>query len=220
MAERIEKLLATPTPFLEGPAELLCRSMAELLVAVPQFKLVFGDNIYGYKRMDFSIRELPGIRIYNQQATKNSDHAFITGDILVDCIFPASLRRDELQRVQDAISGALWQQFRRPAFFFSTRALVPGLNELGRVLLVDKSLGYVWSSAESEDEVVPMTQFTINFKLDLAIWDDYLTAQCRTTEDPFERTLKELESIHVLIKGVQGTEPTPVDVTLDADATV
>ncbi len=218
--ERIELLRKTPTLFLDGPIEYLCKVIASELLKVPQFKAVFGEFIDGYKRMDYSIRALPVARIYNQNASKSSDTAFITGDLLVDIIFPASLRRDEVQQIIDTISGAIWQQFRRAPFFFAVRALVPGLNELGRVLSVDKSLGYLWQSSEDEDEIVPMTQFTVNFKVDLAIWDDYLTAQCRTVEDPFERTLKELEKINVLMRGVEGTEPTPAEIELETEIQV
>jgi hypothetical protein len=213
--ERISLLTSAPTPFLDGPAEFLCKSVAEQLTAVRQWKAVFGEFIDGYKRMDYGIRNLPALRVYNNTASVSSQNGWLTGELIADAILPASLRRNELQQVQDTLSAALWQQFRRNEFFHTMRALVPALNELGRVVSVDKSLGYKWE--EADDEVVPLTQFTINFKLDLRIWDDYLTEQCRTTDDPFERTLRNLELISNTIRGVSAETDTPAEVELGAE---
>lgn len=212
--QRIDYLVNEPTPFLDGPAEFLAKTVAAEFRKVRQWNLVFKDFIDGYKRMDYGIRNLPALRFFNEVASKQSDQGWITGDLLCDAILPPSLRRDELQQVQDTVSAAVWQQFRRDGFFMAIRAAVPGLNELGRVLSVDKSLGYQWQEGE---EVVPLTRFTINFKLDLRIWDDYLIEQLRDREDPFERTLKNLEKIAVTIDGVTGTEATPVEVDIEAD---
>lgn len=217
MAERIENLYNSPTPFLDGPAEFLVKTVAAQFAAVPQFKLLFGTFIDGYKRMDYSFRNTPVVRFYNNACTKTSDNAWLTGDIIADTIFPASVRRNQLQQIQDTVTAAMWQQFRRQPFFYAVRALVPSLNELGRVITVDKSLGYQW---QESDEVVPLTQFTINFKLDLRIWDDYIESQDRTTEDPFEKTLQNLEQINLLINAVTGDEPTPVEVELEQDIPV
>lgn len=212
--QRVDLITSQPTPFLDGPAEFLCKAMAEELTRVPQWKAVFGQFIDGYKRMDYSMRNLPALRIYNNVASMSSQNGWITGEIIADSIFPASLRREELQQVQDTVSAALWQQFRRNEFFHTMRGRAPALNELGRVLSVDKSLGYKW---QEDEETVPLSQFTINFKLDLRIWDDYLTEQCRTTEQPFERTLKNLELIAVMIRGVGGTTDEPAEVEIGAE---
>jgi hypothetical protein len=214
MPQRIDLLVKGPTPFLDGPAEYICKAIAEEFTKVRQWKLVYGEEIDGYKRMDYGYRNLPALRFFNETSSKASDNGWITGDILCDSMLPASLRRDELQTVQDCVASALWQQFRRDAFFQTIRAAIPGLNELGRVLSVDKSLGYQF---QESDEVVPLTRFTINFKLDLRIWDDYLTEQYRDSEDPFERTLKNLERISNTIRGVSGTTDTPAEVEIGAD---
>lgn len=211
MAERIDQF--AKDPFLIGPAQHLVTATAELFAAVKQFKLVFGDAIYDYRRDDFSIRELPGARFYNLAASKSSDNGWLTGDLLCDVIFPASLRRNELQLLQDVVTGAMWQQFRRESFFLALRERIPALNELGRVLSVDKSLGYQWN-----ETIVPLTQFTVNFKLDLRIWDDYLTSQYLTVDEPFERTLENLKDIRTLIDGVLAAQPEPVEVQIEAEA--
>lgn len=215
MGLRVDKIISQPTPFLDGPAEFLCKAVAEQMLAVPQWKALFGQFIDGYKRMDYGYTSLPALRFYNHVSSMSSQNGWLSGDVLADAIFPASLRRDQLQQCQDTVAGALFQQFRRGEFFHAVRARVPALNEFGRVLSADKSLGYQWQ--QDGDEVVPLTQFTINFKLDLRIWDDYLTEQCRTTEDPFEKTLKNLEHIAVIIRGVTGEDGSPGEVEIGAE---
>lgn len=210
--ERIDELKPL-APFLGGPADLLCHFLAQEIRKVKQFKLVFGEFIDEYKRQDYGIRNLPALRFYNVTGTKTSQNGWITGDVICDCAFPASLRREDCQILQDVVSGALFQQFRRHEFFLRMRELVPGLNELGRQLSYDKALGLV-----VEEDIVPLTQFTINFKLDLRAWDDYLTDQARTVEDPFEKTLEELEQVIFTIRGQSDVAESTQDVEIGAEA--
>lgn len=210
MTERIDNFALNP--FLDGPVEFLVKGVCQELLKVKQFKLIFGDCIDPYKRMDYGIRSLPCLRIYNLNAQKTSDNAWINGDLLADVIFPPSLRRPELQQLPDTISAALFQQFRRTPFFNAVRAITPALNELGRTINVDKSLGFIWG----ESEIVPLTQFTINFKVDLRIWDEYLTQHDRTVDDPFETTLGDLEEIVNRIAGVLGDSAEDIQVELES----
>lgn len=186
------------TLFLDGPTEFLVSSIAAKLSATSQWKALFGDSIYPYLRMDFSIRELPGLRIYNQTFTKTGEDWFIEGDVKIDVIFPASIRRDETQQLQDTITAALLQQFREPTFFEELGVLVPGLNELGKIFSVDKSLGFDWGQ-----QIVPMTQVTINFKIDLRQWDRYLEETYRTKDSPFVKVLGDLNSLITTIEGLR-----------------
>ena len=84
---------------------------------------------------------------------------------------------------------------------------MPGLNELGKTFTVDKSLAF---QPESSQEIVPMTRLTINFRIDLREWDAFLESDNRTKDDPFERTLADLEYISTLIQGIEGITPPPV----------
>lgn len=201
--ERIEKIKYTESPagtdlFLSGPAEFLISQLVLQLAAVPQFKAVFGDSIFGYQRMDFSIRQLPGMRIYNETYTKDAENWYVNGDIKMDIVWPANLRREELQQLPDSITAALMQQLRRPTFFNSMQAVVPGLNELGKVFSVDKTLGFDWG-----EEIVPLTQVTVNFRIDLREWDLYLEQTDRTKDIPFEKTLGDLKKLNMLFEGLQ-----------------
>lgn len=191
------------TPFINSPAEFLVRQMADQLKEVKQWKSIFADNIDHYKRMDYSIRQLPALRMYNDDFTKEFESWFVEGDIKADIILPASLRRNETQQIQDTLSSALLQQFRRPTFFDRLNNAVPGLNELGKRFTVNKSLGFEW-----EENWVPLTQITINFRLDLRIWDDYLEATDRTKDSPFEAVLGNLESIVATINGLKDDNET------------
>jgi hypothetical protein len=195
-------------PFFSGPTEFMIHELAKRLREVKQFKLIFGESIDGYRRMDFSERELPALRVYNNTFVKEGESWFINGDVKVDVILPASLRRNDLQQVQDTISAALLQQFRRPKFFDKMNGLVPGLNELGKIFSVDKSLGFEWG-----EDIVPLTQITLNFRLDLRQWDDYLESTNRTKDEPFEATLKNLELIANRIQGLNddGTAGVEID---------
>ena len=195
MTERVDAL-QSPTLFLSGPAEFLAEKVAQALAAVPQFVQVFGPRIDAYRRMDYSQRELPALRVYNNTYNKEFESWFITGELVLDVIFPASLRRELQQRFQDTVTSALCQQFRRPTFFQTLCEQVPGLNELGKEFSADKSLGFTWGQDQ-----VPLTQIRANFRLDLRQWDDFLVQDERTKQDPFEKTLADLEVVHTLIEG-------------------
>lgn len=195
--------------YYNGPAEFLVQRIAKELLKIDVWTQIFGDSIDGYKRMDYAIRQLPAMRIYNNNYTKESESWFIVGQILVDIILPASLRRNETQQIQDTLSGAVVQQFRRPGFFETLSQAVPGLNELGRTVDVDKSLGFEW-----EDTEVPLTQIILNFRLDLRQWDLYLEETNRTKDSPFEEVLGDLTKLVTEIRGLKDDNQT-TEVTED-----
>lgn len=208
MAERIHVL--KKNPFLDGPAGTLVKTIAERIAAVPQFRALFGDSIQSYKRMDYSLRQLPALRVYNNSYLKETESWWITGDVVLDVILPANLRRDDLEGIPDAISSALLQQFRRPPFFEEVEKEAPGLNELGKRFSVDKALGFEW-----QDGIVPLTQLTANFRIDLRQWDEYLEKTGRTKDDPFEVTLGDLKRMVGVIPGLNDREEEQVDVGID-----
>lgn len=215
MSERIDSLDNTvkgePDLFLDGPSEYLCKAVCDLIKLVPQFIQVFGDRVDPYRRMDYSVRELPALRIYSNQFSKEYDSWFIDGELTCDIISPASLRREETQQIQDSLTSAMLQQFRRVSFFNSVTELVPALNELGKRFTVDKALGFEWG-----DDMVPLTQITVNFRIDLREWDRHLESDDRTKDQPFERTLGNLEQITATIDGMEDDEET-VNVTVELD---
>lgn len=225
MAERIDDLIYTvpaqPTTtepletslFLTGPAEFLCLEIANHLKADPVWFALFNEFIDGYKRMDYQMRNLPAIRIYNDHFNKTSESWFITGMIKVDLIFPATIRRRETQQIPDTICAALIQQFRRDSFFIAIGNTVPGLNELGRTVDCDKSLAFEWG----EDELVPLIQTLINFKIDLRQWDDYIESDYRTKDDPFSRPLGDLTSIATIIQALRDDETVELEILSEQD---
>lgn len=196
-------------PFIDGPGDTLVKAVAQSIGAVKQFKLIFGDNIDVYDRVDYSVRQLPALRIYNEQFTKEQESHYIVGDLMLDIIWPASLRRSETQSLQDVVSSALLQQFRRPNIFIDLVTAVPGLNELGKVFSINKSFGMKW-----EDGWVPITEIKVNFRIDLKVWDDYLIATGREKDDPFDVTLKNLELIAAQILPVHDDGSPDVQATV------
>jgi hypothetical protein len=113
-----------------------------------------------------------------------------------------------LQKLPAIVTGALWQQFRATPFFNAVSAMVPGLNELGKVLSFDNSLGFEW-----QDSVVPLTQFQINFRLDLRQWDLYLESTNREKDTPFEVTIGDLKTIVTNLQLLQDDNAT-VELTI------
>lgn len=201
-------------PFLDGPTEFLIKCIADEINNVPQFSAIFLNFIDPYMRMDYPVRALPALRIYNKSWTKDAESWFINGDVTLDCIWPPSIRREETQSLPDTVSSALCQQFRRPTFFNTLVERVPGLNELGKVFGVEKSLGFEW-----QDALVPLTQITVNFRLDLRVWDKYLEQTNRTKDSPFAEVLGNLESIATVIKALRDDETTDVQLGLVVDTT-
>ncbi len=189
--------LDQPTLFVSGPAEFLVAKVAEKIAAVTQFANVFGSRIEPYLRMDYGIRELPALRIYNDGWTKEHETWYIVGDVVLDVILPPSTRRNLLQQYSDTITAALCQQFRRPQFFTAMAADVPGLNELGKTFVVDKTLSLKFEGGEA-----PVCQIRANFRILLNDWDSYLTSTDRTVDDPFTATLGNLERLTSTIEGI------------------
>lgn len=184
--------------FIDGPGDFLSRSIANNLKEIPQWKSLFRGGIDNYKKMDYSMRGIPALRIYTDFYSKQFDSWFITGDITLDVILPADLRRYELEDVPAQISNALLQQFRRPNFFATLRGEIPGLNELGKSFDIDKTLGF-----QIKENIVPLTQIKANFRIDLREWDTYLEETFRTKDDPFKKVLGNLEQIAIKIQGIE-----------------
>lgn len=223
MSERIDAIEYTsPEPgtrlFLDGPGEFLVQRVVDELLKLPVWQAVFGEFIDPYMRMDYPARAFPALRLYNDRATKETESWFIEGNLTADVIFPASIRRSQNQQLADSISSALLQQFRSTTFYnaVSEGIGVPGvLNELGKRFSIDKSLAFQWS----EENLVPLTQIEINFKIDLRKWDDYLELSDRTKDKPFERTLGDLKRIVTQIQALRDDDEEELTVKADQDVT-
>lgn len=214
MAERIEKTDLNPETgftdlWLDGPGEFLVKRIVDQLKATPQWTAIFGDFIDPYQRMDYGERNLPSLRVYCEQYTKEFESWFINGDVVADIIFPPNLRRNELEQIPDTVSAAMLQQFRRPKLFEALTVLVPGLNELGKRFEVDKTLAFEWG-----ENLVPLTQIRVNFRLDLRRWDEYLEETNRTKDDPFTRVLGNLDLVASTIRGLNDDNETEVEILM------
>lgn len=208
--------------YINGPGEFLVKKCVQELRLVKEWAAIFGITeddpdgfIDSYQRMDYPMRALPALRVYSTSYERQFESWFVEGDIIMDLIWPPELRREDQQQVQDTVSAALLQQFRRTPFFNTISEKVPGLNELGKRFIVDKSKGFEW-----QDDIVPLTQIRVNFKIDLRQWDLYLEATDRTLEDPFEYTLKNLERIVTVIQGMRDDNKTVEVETVVSDQSV
>lgn len=207
MAERID--LVKQELFIDSPSDLLLFKLADNILNTPQFKKIFGESVYPYRRMDLQVRELPALRMYINNYVKEFDSWFVEGDVVIDLIMPPSIRRDDLSLLPNVVSNALLQHFRRPTKFFNALLdQIPGLNELGKRFSVQQDLAY-----DFEEEEAPLTQITVNFRIDLRIWDDHLEATDRTKEDPFDKTLGNLQKVISTLNGLKdGSDDTQVQI--------
>ncbi len=205
----------TTNLFFDGPDEFLIKVICKLLLSDPLWPQFFADRIDPYRRMDYSIRELPAVRIYTEGDEKQGESWFIVGNIKADVIFPASIRRDQTQQIQNTLASALLQQFRRPAFFAKCNELVPGLNELGKIFSSDKSLGFAWN-----EEYVPLTQLTLNYRIDLRQWDNYLEYTGRTKDSPFSPVLSDFRRMVDQIAALKTDDVDSEELTVDINQVI
>lgn len=212
MVSRVE-LLESPDWFLQ-PGDRIAQVVAEELQAEPVFRRIFGEAIFSYKRMDIGVREMPALRIYNDTGRKEGETWYLSGDLKLDVIFPADIRRQNTQRFADLVTSALIALFRAQPFFTRVRSRVPGLNQLGWFFSFDKSLGF--KPGEDVDPC-PVTQLTVNFRVLLEEWDRYMETDDRTSQQPFEKTLGDLERMYIEIfaEDDAGAEQVPVLTTID-----
>lgn len=227
MTERIDQLTykepertSTVEPvesnlFLTQPGEFLVSVFVAELKKDPAWAALFGEYIEDYERMDFSIRSLPAMRIYCERYRKDFETWYESGDIIIDVIWPASIRRGELNRLPQTIAGAMIQQLRRPTFFAAICDQVPGLNELGKTVNADFDLGFKW-----QDDIIPLTRITANFRVLLNEWDEYLESDYRTRDQPFRRTLGDLRSIVTTINALRTTDPEDVELSIEINQEV
>lgn len=208
MGDRVE-ILEQPTWFLQ-PGDRIVETLVDELKAEPVMRLIFGDNIEPYRRMDFGARQFPALRVYNETGEKTAETWYLNGDIKIDICLPPSLRRAQNQQFPDLLTSALLALFRAQPFFDRVRAQIPGLNQLGWNFRYDKGLAFV----PAEGDPVPLTQITINFRVLLNEWDAYLETDDRTPQQPFERTLEDLRIITIGILGKDDQAVTQVTVPL------
>jgi hypothetical protein len=207
-----------PNLFKDGPGEYLASSIAQMILKEPHFKQIFDESVDDYDREDYSLRELPACRIYTTDYTKEQESHYINGNIKMDVIFPADLRRGDTEKYPSRVASAMLQQFRRPPFFAAMQLTVPGLNELGKVFRVEKNLTF--QNTQMTDEC-PVVQITLNFRIDQKQWDEYLESQGRTKDDPFDVTLADLEEIVATIQAIRNeVGEVPVDINLGTDQKV
>jgi hypothetical protein len=197
----IDKLLLT------GPGEELVDKLLLQLSAVPGFQAIFGPYKLGsesmrwanYQRMDWSMRQLPVMNVYESGTEdKDSDEAYLRGSLMIQVMWPPNTRRAELARLPAAFKGAIQNFFNSDfcsdmldeLYYIQRPMKVNGLNELGKVLnWTPNTEGMV------ETEMVPVTILEVRYRIDLRSWRRTLEFQDRTKTQPFEKTLYDLAAI-------------------------
>jgi hypothetical protein len=210
--------------FLTGPGEDLVAKTLLALSSIPQFIELFGPYTPGennqrwadYCRMDWSIRQLPIIQVFESQTEdKDSDNAFLNGNISIQIIWGPNFRRDDFARIPFAMRGILTN-------FFNSRYVKDMLDELYYIQRPTKVYGLNKYGAQSsfspnteleiENEMVPITVFDAKYRIDLRSWYRALEYMGRTKDDPFEVTLAPLTRVAGEYDGVDDNDVTQVAV--------
>jgi hypothetical protein len=192
--------------FLTGPGENLIPATLMQLSSVPGFIKLFGPYTYiikddqqrwaDYERFDWSIRQLPTINVFEASAeTKDSDQAFLKGMVNIQVFWPPNFRRGDSRRVESAFKGTLENFFNSmyvsqmldEIYFISRPMKVFGLNEYGKTMTwTPNTMGII------DNEAVPVTSVSVNYRIDLRAWNRALVYMNRTKAQPFEDTLYDL----------------------------
>lgn len=190
--------------FLESPGEFLVRKCLKQMQLVDGFTQLFGpykddsDDMRwaDYQRMDWSIRMLPAINVFNAiTEDKSSDNGWLNGTIQFQAFWAPSMRRRQLSRVPLAFKGVLQNFFSSQyvrdmldeLYYVERDSKVPGLNEFGKMMS--------WSPNTEgivESELVPVTIVDVRYRIDLRAWYRHLEFTCRTKDEPFKKTLDPL----------------------------
>jgi len=209
--------------FLTGPAEFLVAKTLLQLSQVKGFVALFGpykadasgnkltdqQRWADYQRMDWSIRQLPAINIFESGTeNKQSDNAYMTGTVQIQVYWPPNFRRSDLSRVPAAFRGALVNFFSSQyvadmldeLYYIQRPAKVYGLNEYGKQLAWSPNVEGV-----VDGELVPVTILDVSYRMDLRAWYRALEYMDRTKADPFDITLTDLVRIYGDFAGVDGS---------------
>ena len=224
--------------FLTSPGEDLVNKTLLQLSKVEGFVTLFGpykastDGLKNtdnqrwadYQRMDWSTRQLPCVNIFESQTeAKDSDNAFLRGNISIQIFWPASFRRSDLARIPGSFKGVLQNFFSSDYvknmldehYSIERVEKVPGLNEYGKQLNWSPNVEGI-----IENDLVPVTMLEIPYRIDLRSWYRELEKQCRTKGEPFKKVLEPLGQIDFGIEGVDNKDADPVHIEIDSSVTV
>lgn len=203
-----------------GPSEFLVAKTLDQLGSIKAFTDLFGpytaptgspsddqQRWADYQRFDWTIRQLPAINVFESATpeSKDSDQAFLRGNISFQIFWPANFKRSDSRRVEVAFKGALQNFFSSKyvrdmldeLYYIQRPMKVHGLNEYGKTMTWTPN-----TNAIVENEIVPVTIIDANYRIDLRSWYRALEFMDRTKDNPFEATLDNLGGIGGATTGV------------------
>jgi hypothetical protein len=210
--------------FLSSPGSDLVDKTIMQLRKVPQMQKLFGLSFANYNRFDWPVHELPAMNVLESQSeNKSSDMGYLTGTIQIQTYWPSEFRRSDLARVPNVFKGILEN-------FFSSAYVSDMLDELYSIIRPEKVAGLnefgktlTWSpnvEGINDGELTPVTILDVQYRIDLRAWERALEYQGRTTADPFEVTLADLNQVLGNIVGVDDTNVDPGLVTVPFELTI
>ena len=214
--------------FLSSPGDDLVDKTIAQLKKIPAMVKLFGDGENGswanYNRFDWPVRMLPAINILEAGSeSKTSDNGYLTGTIQFQVYWPSEFRREDLSRVPTVFKGVI-ENFFNSKFVgdmldelatIQRDAKVYGLNEYGKTL--------TWSpnvEGLNDGEMTPMTIVDVQYRIDLRAWERALEYQDRTVQNPFEKSLADLNGMLGEIDGVDNNTGDPIIVRVPVNINV
>lgn len=224
--------------FLTSPGEELSNKTLMQMAKIPGFTTLFGpyksddsgakntdqQRWADYNREDWSIRQLPALNVYESGSEdKESDNAYLNGTMRFQVFWPPNFRRSDIARVQAAFKGVMEN-------FFASQYVDAMLDEHISIERVEKVLGLNqygkvlnWTpnvEALVENNLVPATIVDVRYRIDLRAWYRELEFQDRTRQEPFKKTLGDLQNINGEYDGTVQVDPEQVELEVDSEIIV
>lgn len=178
MSDRIDK--ATYNLYCNLPSQLLVQSVVNYFNSPlsGKFGQLFGSNVFSYRRDDTEERVLPSLNVYSLGFETTGDLAYLLGNLRLEFNLPVKLIRDRQTEAGVVIGESLFLLTRNPQWLMSIMETVPALKELGTRL----SANYEPLYPHDKDSL--MFFVTMNYKVDIACYFDYLNDNGLDVSDP------------------------------------
>jgi len=178
MSDRIDK--ATYSLYCNLPSQLLVQSVVNYFNSLKagKFAELFGGNVFPYRRDDTEERVLPSLNVYSLGYETTGDFAYFLGNLRLEFNLPVKLIRDRQTEAGVVIGESLFLLTRNPDWLLTIMETVPALKELGTKI----SANYEPLYPREKDSL--MFYVTMNYKVDIACYFDYLNEHGLDTSDP------------------------------------
>ncbi len=178
MSDRIDE--ATYSLYCNLPSQLLVQSVVNYFNSPlsGKFGQLFGGNVFPYRRDDTEERILPSLNVYSLGYETTGDLAYLVGNLHLEFNLPVKLIRNRQTEAGIVIGESLFLLTRNPQWLSTIMLTVPALKELGTKITTN------YESLYPRDKDSLMFLVTMNYKVDIACYFDYLNDNGLDVSDP------------------------------------